>query len=304
MDAGHGALARMASSNFGVFTGADVAACGLTEWSFARLMRSGWCVAVAVGVYRVVAVADSPEQDLAAALAFHEGSVASHRSAARLWRIPGFEPMRPEITLERRRNHRSPMAKLHSSTWLPETHLSRVHGLPATTVARTLFDLAGLVPVGRLERAVDHALVRRLCGIGDLERVHFALARRGRRGSAAFRQILEDRGQGYVAPASELERTARALFAEAGLPPSEYEVDLGGAGWVGRVDCLWRAARLVVELDGRRYHEGRTAREDDRRRDNELMALGWRVLRFTWDDLRDRPHQVVAQIRAALAAPR
>jgi very-short-patch-repair endonuclease len=68
------------------------------------------------------------------------------------------------------------------------------------------------------------------------------------------------------------------------------------------VDCVWREARLIVELDGERYHGSRSRRQADRERDNRLMAAGWRVIRITWDDLKNRPVHVVGQIRTALSS--
>jgi very-short-patch-repair endonuclease len=71
---------------------------------------------------------------------------------------------------------------------------------------------------------------------------------------------------------------------------------------VGRVDCLWREAKVIVELDGRRFHGGAMARDADRRRDNRLFAGGWTVLRFTWWDIQERPDEVVGLVRRALLA--
>lgn len=171
-----------------------------------------------------------------------------------------------------------------------------------TTPARTVFDLAGLVHPGRVERTLDEALKRKLCTLADVQQVFFVLARRGRRGTTTMRALLDARGPGYVPPASELERLARLEFARGGLPDPEFEVDVGSTDWVGRVDCLWRAQRVIVELDGTRYHGSLVDREADRRRDNQLMAAGWRVIRVTWEDLKIRPDEVVSWIRDALAA--
>jgi hypothetical protein len=163
-----------------------------------------------------------------------------------------------------------------------------------------VFDLAGIQRPEATERVLDHVVQTHLCTVEDLHAVFFALARQGRRGTAVMRELLEGRGEGYVPPASELERRARALFQEAGLPVPAFEVEVGGADWIGRVDCLGRAERVVVELDGRRHHGGVVARAADRRRDNALAAAGWRVLRITWDDVVDRPEEVLAWLRRAL----
>ena len=116
-----------------------------------------------------------------------------------------------------------------------------------------------------------------------------------------MRQLLDARDVTYVAPASELERVGRRLFVRAGLPPPSFEVWVGdGQDRIGRVDCTWRAARLIVELDGGRFHGDEATRTHDRLRDNQMMAEGWRVLRFTWWDLMNRPEEVVELIRRAL----
>ena len=226
----------------------------------------------------------------------------SHRCGARIWRIPGFGGAGPELTKPRGQSQRRSYGLVHGSLVLPPSHRTLHRSLPVTTVARTIFDLAGVVRPDRVERALDHALSTGLCTLGQVQQVFFAVARQGRRGTVTMRNLLEDRGDGYVAPASELERRGRALFAAHGLPTPAFEVDLGSDAWVGRVDCVWRDQRVIVELDSRRHHSALLDRESDRRRDNELMAAGWRVLRVTWDDLEHRPASVARWIRAALAS--
>ena len=76
----------------------------------------------------------------------------------------------------------------------------------------------------------------------------------------------------------------------------------GGSAWIGRVDVAYPAARLVVELDSRRWHDSRTAQESDRQRDNALVAAGWRVIRITWRQLLDDPTGVVSLLRQLLAS--
>lgn len=303
MDDAAGRLAARARAQHGTFTRIDAERCGLTDWGLRRLVATGWCEQVAEGVFRVAAAPRSREQRWALALATQPAASAlSHESAGESYGLPGVRSRLPTVSVERGRSHRNPLAIVRTTLWLPAAHIVVRRNLPTTTVARTLFDLAGVLPPPAFEVALDGALSRRLCTVGQLERVHFVLARRGRRGTALVRRAVEARGTGFVAPASELERVGRRVFAEGGLPAPRFEIDLGGERWVGRVDCVWTEAKLVVELDSRRHHEALLARDADRRRDNELMAQGWRVLRFTWDDLHQRPVEVLAQIRAALAA--
>lgn len=115
-----------------------------------------------------------------------------------------------------------------------------------------------------------------------------------------MRDLLVVRGEGYSAPTSELEALGRSVLREAGLPEPDVECDLGDGDWIGRVDLAYPDVKLVIELDSRRHHTSFLDRSSDRRRDNRLMAAGWRVLRFTWWDLVERPNDVTAQIRLAV----
>lgn len=293
-------LLDRAKHHHGVFTARDALEVGVTKRRLQTMVARGWCERLARGVYRVSGSPVTAEQALAAAVAQREGSVLSHQAAAWVWSLPGFRSAAAVITVERRGNQRHDHGWVRTTGWLPPAHTTMARSLPVTTVARTIFDIAGIAPVGRTSRALDHAVSRRLCTLEEVRDVHELMARRGRRGTVVLRTLLDERSAGWVPPSSELERRARAVFRAGGLPEPEYEVDLGDDSWIGRVDCLWREARLVVELDGRAYHDGRTARDADRRRDNRLMAQGWRVLRFTWDDLAERPDEVVRLIRRAL----
>ncbi|MGN6696495.1 MAG: DUF559 domain-containing protein [Aquihabitans sp.] len=302
MDRPFAELARHASQHHGLFRTGDALERGVSKDRLQTLIDSGWCIRHATGVYRVAAAPLTGRQRVLAEVWGHRiGAVASHRGAAYLEGLVGYRTARPEVTLEHGSNQRG-RGTVHVSLWLPSSHTTVIDNIPVTRVARTLFDLAGVEPQARVEIALDDALSRRLCTLREINRVFFALARRGRKGTAMMRELLEDRGEGYVPPASELERRARRIFAEAGLPVPAFEVELGEDEIIGRVDCVWRDARLIVELDGQRFHGSRSAREADRQRDNRLVAAGWRVIRVTWDDLKYRAEDIVDQIRRALAS--
>lgn len=297
-------LARHAAHHHGIFRTADARAGGVSRQDIRTLVTDGWCVLLSPGVYRVSAAPISDHQRVLAEVWSHPpGAVASHRAAAYIWRLLGYHRAVIDVSVPTGRNQR-PADRVRTSLWLPPQHITVRDSIPVTRVARTIFDLAGLEPIGRMKETIDDAMARGLCTQRQLETVFFVMARRGRRGTASMRELLEGMGPGYIAPASELERVARNLFADRGIPPPRFEVHLGDDDVIGRVDCTWTEARLVVELDSERFHGSKAARERDRKRDNRLVAAGWRVIRFTWDDLKERPDEVVAQIRAALAAAR
>lgn len=162
--------------------------------------------------------------------------------------------------------------------------------VPVTTVGRTLADIASVVPLRSLARAVERAELLQLLDTKDL-----LAASDGRPGGAAVRRVLAT-----WAPAptrSELEDRLLRLVADAGLPRPEVNVRVAGF----EVDMLWREARVVVEADGMLFHASRAAMERDRRRDAVLAGHRINVLRFTWTQVYRRSAEVERAIRIALS---
>jgi very-short-patch-repair endonuclease len=170
-----------------------------------------------------------------------------------------------------------------------------------TRVARTLVDLAGVLPAGRIERAVDGCLSDGIVTVDALRHVTDQLSARGRTGIALMRGLLAERsGSGYVAATSELEARFLRIVRRAGLPEPVRQLNVGGRAWIGRVDFAYPGACVLIELDGRRYHSAKLDLESDRLRDNRLVAAGWRVMRVTWDQVHRHPDEVVSLVRRAL----
>jgi hypothetical protein len=163
---------------------------------------------------------------------------------------------------------------LRETTMLPSHHVRAVDGMPVTSPERTLFMLAARETVRCAERATDNALTVGLTSPDRLWRAWGELAARGRSGTQVMRSILLDRQPGYVAPASELEARFRDLLKTEGMEEPRKQVDLGGDGWIGRVDCYFRQ-KVIVELDGRVAHISELDRARDRERDAELTAAGF-----------------------------
>jgi very-short-patch-repair endonuclease len=182
---------------------------------------------------------------------------------------------------------------VHRVRRLHEDDGALVDGIPVTGVARTLLDLADVVPQ-RLDRALEAA--ERL-GLFDLAAVDALIARsRGHHGLGALAKALRD----YREPPhtdSEMELDFVRLCRNAGLPAPSTSVLIAGH----RVDAVWQQQRLVVELDGREFHRTRAAFERDRMRDADLQVAGYRVLRITHRRLTRYPGAVVNSLRLLLS---
>jgi very-short-patch-repair endonuclease len=222
------------------------------------------------------------------------GAAISHESAAALWRLPGFPPGPLHVS---RSAGRSSLATVHR-THVPEAHLRLFERIPVTSPARTIFDLAGVIHPGRTERALDNALARRLTTLAVLREVTDELARQGRPGSSVMRRLLADRAGAYVPPESNLEARFHAVAKEAGLELVR-QCDVGGDGWIGRVDYLDRNRRLVVEVDSDLHHTSLLDEAADHQRDAAMAEAGYTVLRIKEHDLWHRPDEVVRRLLAS-----
>ncbi|MBN1527772.1 MAG: type IV toxin-antitoxin system AbiEi family antitoxin domain-containing protein [Thermoleophilaceae bacterium] len=154
-----------------------------------------------------------------------------------------------------------------------------VDGIPVTSAARTLRDLAAVVPARRLERAFEEAERLRVLDLGALEAV--AARRRGKRGATAFALLLGTAIEPDLTR-SELERRFLELCRAAGLPRPSINAVVEGT----EVDFHWAESGLVVEVDGFENHRTRAAFERDRERDMRLQLAGYRVVRLTALSLR------------------
>jgi hypothetical protein len=187
--------------------------------------------------------------------------------------------------------------EIHQSE-LAADEVTTLHGIPVTTLPRTLLDLAAVLSRTEVLRSVNEAEFH---GLTDPLSLADLVARYpGRRGVATIKAILEELEFGGNVTRSELESRFLAFMQAADLPPPEVNVRLLVAGRWFECDCVWRAQRLVVELDGQAAHATRVAFERDRARDRTLHAAGWRVVRITWRQLHDQRPSIAADLRRML----
>jgi hypothetical protein len=220
---------------------------------------------------------------MAAVLAVGPGAVLCHRSAASLW---GIRPTaRAAIEVNVGRKVRGPGGVEIHNARLAADEVTSIDGIPVTTAARTLVDLAAVLPADHLHKAVKQAGILRL-PYPDLERY------RGRRGVTQLPRTEP------LPTRSELEDRFNAFLRANGLPPALVNSALNQK----EPDIRWPTAKLIVELDGYDTHGTRDAFEDDRARDREQLVAGWRTIRVTWRQLHEQPRALAEDLRTLLHA--
>ena len=297
-------IARLAATQDGLFSQRQVVAAGGDYELIRNRRRSGRWLRVVRGVYRFPGSAlDARQLARAAVLAGPDGAVASHRTAAALWEIPGFRPGPVECLVPAPRSHRSRLSRAHNTNALPAHHVVTLGTIAVTTPARTLFDLAGRLHPVRVGRAVDNALSMRLTSAPQLHRMLDELAASGRNGISTMRALLAERPPHLPAPESATEARFLVLLSRAGLPAPRRQVDLGGDEWVGRVDFYYPDHGLVIEIDSDRFHGALLDARNDARRDAAFAALDLRTLRVTDHEVWHEPERCVRRVERALDQP-
>jgi very-short-patch-repair endonuclease len=277
------AIADVAARQHGIVTRAQLVAAGLTTDVVDHRLKLGRLIAVHRGVYAVGHLPPSPQaKAMAAVLACGPNALLSHRSAAALYGLIRYHG-KPDVTAPTRRRH--PGINLHRS---PAAERTTHYGIPITTPARTLLDLAELLDPDSLTRAVNEAHFGNLLSTDDVETT---LANSpGRRTSALTRELA-------IPPTrSAFERAFLAMVDRYDLPRPEVNTIVHGY----EVDMLWRPQRLIAELDGRQHE---LAFESDRERDAHLLAHGLSTIRITWLRLTTKPAAEAARLHTLLASP-
>ena len=288
-------IARLAARQYGVVALWQLAEIGLDADAAHNRLRCGRFHQVHVGVYAVGhPVLGRHGRWMAAVLAYGPAAVLSYRDAAALWRVRRDARRAIDVTADRYTRNARPGIDLHRPRRFDPLDATTHEGIPVTTVARTLVDLAAVVSLQDLTRAWDEA--ERL-QIFDLRAVEEVRARsRGRRGLKKIDALLAQSRPLPPMTRSDLELAALELFRAAGLPEPAVNV------WIDdmEVDFLWREQRVVVELDGAAYHRTQTQRDIDDARTARLQLLGYRVVRVSDRRLIRDPDGVVAEVRGLL----
>lgn len=284
-------VAALAGQQWGVVSRGQLLDCGLDSAAISRWTEQGRLHRIHPGAYAVGHREVEIRGRLVAAL-FHAGPGAalSHQTGGWWWKLVEAVPRRIHVSTPRDIASR-PDVRVHGRRRLDRI---RHRGLPVTTPARTLLDLAFTLPVADLRRALAEADYRGLLDAAAIER----LTGRGRPGATALREAVSLHLPQLAVTRSALERRFLLLVERSGLRTPEVNAVVEGL----MVDALWRDARLVVELDGHVAHARPAAAERDRERELALRATGFAVLRYTWRQVTAEPERVITDVRRALNA--
>ena len=299
---GESAVIRRMQQQHGLVTRVQALDAGFTVRQIERRVGSGRWVRAARGVYRHASAPVTPlSRMLAAWMAY--GGIASHRSAAALHHVDGYQLNIVELSVTPGSGRRVRGVRFHQSTQLDLAKPIVREGILVTGMARTVLDLAAVVSRRQLDRTIDAVLRDGQLRISDLWGVLTSHARRGRPGCAALRASIEDRFGAGLVPLSEWSRMVAELLAGGGLdyPALEHAINDARGAFVAQVDLAYPAHRVAIELDSARWHDNRASFVDDRRRRNKITVAGWDVLNFTWGDFADRPEGLRSTVVEALA---
>jgi very-short-patch-repair endonuclease len=286
------AIARVAARQDNVITHDQLFEAGLGRGAIARRLQARTMQSMHRGVYLLGAAPPTPmARARAAVMACGEGAVLSHRSAAEMLGLLAQSDRAIEVTVVGRNPGSHAGIKLHRPRALARHDVTDMRGIPVTTVARTICDLAATEPANEVEHAYQEALYRRI--VTD-RRMAAILDREPRRkGAPVIRALIEN----PTLTRSERERTLLRLLARAQLPRPLTNVRLHGY----LVDAYWPEHRLIVEFDGWRAHGHRNAFETDRKRDQVMLAHGIRSMRVTDRHLIHEPVALTARIAMTLS---
>lgn len=287
-------LALLAGRQSGAFSFGQALELGFSSSTIGRRLASRTWERRHAGVYVIGGTPRSRLQDLwVAVLAVGRQAVITHESAALIHGAERLPPHPITLTVPHGGHHALAGLFVHQIDDLAAAHRTNHRGLPVSTPARAVVELGATQRDTELGRVVDDLLNSRRTTLQSIAAVLHQVARPGKPGIERVARVLDQRGDGYVPPASELERSLFSTLAAGGLPPPDRQVPLPGRGDVaGLVDGAYGDAMMVLEADGRRWHTRVADLRRDRERDAQVIRAGWVPLRFVYDQIEHEPAKV------------
>jgi hypothetical protein len=264
---------------------------GFSDGAIKARVRNGTLVTRHRGVYAIApARTDPPALAYAAVLAGGPDAVASHTSAGWLWGFITHWQLPPQISLpigDRRPRH----IRTHRCPSLQPRDITRQHGVPTTTRARTLLDLAPSLTHAQLTRLVHDE--RREGRVRQPALADIVARNPLHPGTKLLRPFADDPTNPTN---SDFEDAFRAFITKYDLPTPEINIDLARK----QADVYFPHHGLIVELDGWGFHNTREAFEEDRERDAENLRHGRSTIRITRERFDTTPDREAARLHEIL----
>jgi predicted transcriptional regulator of viral defense system len=290
-------VAALAGRQHGVVGRWQLQEIGLTERMIRTRVAHGGLNRLHRGIYAVGHRALTVESRwMAATLTHGPKAVLSHRSAGQLWGLYPRSEIAPEVTAPGSAKTKGGIVAHRGSPATDE--VGRMWGIPVTSVARTMFDLAGTLGERDVDRAWNEMEVREYrvrVSVPDLlERYP------GRKGTVLLARLADRETLPLGITRNELEEAFLALIDRFGLPRPRMNAHLAVRDRFYEVDCLWEDRKVAIELDGAGAHGTDKAFHGDRERDRILTSEGWTTSRVTWDHIQETPSDVAADLHLIL----
>lgn len=300
-----GDIRARARSAYGLLETAELRAMGMSDSAIRWRIKVGEFESLLPGVLRFAGTPESFRQDaLAATKSVGLGSVLSSGAAAALYGFPGFPPRQIEVvvmaeSLRRRRFGKGVI--VHRTNHLCDEDVTRFRGIPCTSPARTLFDVAATCAFDHLRRAAIFCIRKRLATPAQLHDQRKRLCKSGRPGSMRFAQLCDEVAFEDVKTDSDLEDIAFDLIRKFKLPEPQRQVAVvEEGGYLGTPDLIYPSpVCTLIECIGHEFHSSRPDFFRDASRYNTFVAHGYTLLLFTYEDS-EHPYRFITVLRRVL----
>lgn len=291
---------QTAAASHGVIGGAAARALGISKHRLKYLVDSGQWQRTFRDTFIIDGTPSSFRQ--LAAAASSSGGICSHRCAGALYGLEGIPPRQIEIVTvgSYALTRFSGSVITHRTAHLPDSHVRAHAGISVTSVGRTLIDLAGVVGYPAMRRAAISAVDRKLVTPEQISDQLSCCGRSGRPGIASVRRLMVEMDWELGMSDSDLEDVAFELITKEGLlaPVRLHRVIESGV-FLGEVDLAYPDLKIGIEVDSFAFHGSHPDFVRDRGRLNGLMAAGWTIVFFVYEDSL-RPRRFLAALQTAL----
>jgi very-short-patch-repair endonuclease len=295
-------MRQIAASQHGLVRLDQLTGLGYSSSARRHLACAGVLEQLSVCVFRIAGSADTPAQRrMAAVLDAGRDAVLSHDAAVESWGLGRRPRGRYDVARPRRVTPRSShLGTVHVVRDLVPHHVVGRDGIPTTTPARTILDLAATTFPDRVERLLDAAWSRRLLNIGELANIVWEVRKKGRAGVVLLDALIEAR-KNRPRPGSVLELKYEDILRRHGLPKMRPQVHLHDEqGWIGCVDYVGDDIPVVVFVDGAVFHSSLTDQRHDDLQTRRIEALGYHVERISDGQILFEEYEVVRRLRPLL----